>query len=88
MISQIVDPPETCASGTGAAEGAELARGQRATKKALWGAVDGRDASFAGAQQMLSVWGHPERRRAAAFPEASREMAELDARGAQPGGQA
>jgi enoyl-CoA hydratase/carnithine racemase len=65
MISQIVDPPEDLREA--AQELAEKVAknspaAMRATKKALWGAVEMglRDASFAGAQQMLSVWGHPD----------------------------
>ena len=65
MISQIVDPPENLREA--AQELAETVAknspaAMRATKKALWGAVEMglRDASFAGAQQMLSVWGHPD----------------------------
>ena len=65
MISQVVDPPEDLRDA--AQELAEKVAknspaAMRATKKALWGAVEMglRDASFAGAQQMLSVWGHPD----------------------------
>jgi enoyl-CoA hydratase len=65
MVSQIVDPPEDLRAA--AQELAEKVAknspaAMRATKKALWGAVEMglRDASIAGAQQMLSVWGHPD----------------------------
>jgi enoyl-CoA hydratase len=65
MISQIVDPPEGLRDA--AQELAEkVARNSpaamRATKKALWGAVEMglRDACFAGSQQLIAMWGHPD----------------------------
>lgn len=63
MISQVVDPPERLR-----AEAQELAEkvaknspaAMRATKKALWGAVEMglRDACYAGSQQLIAMWGH------------------------------
>jgi enoyl-CoA hydratase/carnithine racemase len=65
MISQIVDPPEklreaaqqlaeTIAKNSPAA--------MRATKRALWGALEMglTDACRAGAQHLVSMWGHPD----------------------------
>src|SRR5262245_55230613 len=65
MISQIVDPPEklreaaqelseTIAKNSPAA--------MRATKRALWGALEMglTDACRAGAQELVSMWGHPD----------------------------
>jgi enoyl-CoA hydratase/carnithine racemase len=65
MISQIVDPPERLREEAQAlAE--TIARNSpaamRATKKALWGALEMglTDACRAGAQQLVSMWGHPD----------------------------
>jgi enoyl-CoA hydratase/carnithine racemase len=65
MISQVVDPPEGLRAA--AQELAEkIAKNSpaamRATKKALWGAVEMglRDACFAGSQQLVAMWGHPD----------------------------
>ena len=65
MISQIVDPPEQLR-----AEAQTLAEkiaknspaAMRATKRALWGALEMglTDASRAGAQEMIDMWGHPD----------------------------
>jgi enoyl-CoA hydratase/carnithine racemase len=65
MISQIVDPPEklrevaqelaeTIAKNSPAA--------MRATKRALWGALEHglTDGCRAGAQELVSMWGHPD----------------------------
>ena len=65
MISQIVDPPdrlreeaqllaEKIAKNSPAA--------MRATKKALWGALELglTDACRAGAAELVSMWGHPD----------------------------
>jgi enoyl-CoA hydratase len=65
MISQVVDPPdqlreeaqklaETIAKNSPAA--------MRATKRALWGALELglTDACRAGAQELVSMWGHPD----------------------------
>jgi enoyl-CoA hydratase len=65
MISQIVDPPERLREEAQAlAE--KVARNSpaamRATKKALWGALEMglTDACRAGAQHLVSMWGHPD----------------------------
>lgn len=65
MISQIVDPPEKLRQ-----EAQELAEkiarnspaAMRATKKALWGALEQglTDACRAGAKELVSMWGHPD----------------------------
>jgi enoyl-CoA hydratase/carnithine racemase len=65
MISQIVDPPERLREEAQAlAE--KIARNSpaamRATKKALWGALEAglTDACKAGALELVSMWGHPD----------------------------
>jgi len=65
MISQIVDPPEQLrAEAQALAE--KIAKNSpaamRATKRALWGALEMglTDASRAGAQEMIDMWGHPD----------------------------
>ena len=65
MISEIVDPPETLRDR--AQELAEtIAKNSpaamRATKKALWGALEMglTDACKAGAKELVSMWGHPD----------------------------
>ena len=65
MISQIVDPPERLREEAQAlAE--KIARNSpaamRATKRALWGALEHglTDACRAGAQELVSMWGHPD----------------------------
>jgi enoyl-CoA hydratase len=65
MISQIVDPPEQLRDA--AQELAEkIARNSpaamRATKRALWGALEMglTDACRAGAHELVSMWGHPD----------------------------
>jgi enoyl-CoA hydratase len=65
MISQIVDPPERLRDEAQAlAE--KIAKNSpaamRATKKALWGALELglTDACKAGAQELVSMWGHPD----------------------------
>jgi enoyl-CoA hydratase/carnithine racemase len=65
MISQIVDPPERLREEAQAlAE--TIARNSpaamAATKKALWGALEMglTDACRAGAQHLVSMWGHPD----------------------------
>jgi enoyl-CoA hydratase len=65
MISQIVDPPERLRE-----EAQELAEkiarnspaAMAATKRALWGALEAglTDACRAGAQELVSMWGHPD----------------------------
>jgi enoyl-CoA hydratase/carnithine racemase len=65
MISQIVDPPERLREA--AQELAEVVArnspsAMRASKKALWGALEHglTDACRAGAQHLVSMWGHPD----------------------------
>jgi enoyl-CoA hydratase/carnithine racemase len=65
MISQIVDPPEQLREEAQVlAE--KIARNSpaamRATKQALWGALEMglTDACRAGAQHLVSMWGHPD----------------------------
>jgi enoyl-CoA hydratase len=65
MISQIVDPPERLREEAQAlAE--KIARNSpaamRATKRALWGALEQglTDACRAGAGELVSMWGHPD----------------------------
>ncbi len=65
MISQVVDPPERLRDEAQAlAE--KIARNSpaamRATKKALWGALELglTDACRAGAAELVSMWGHPD----------------------------
>jgi len=65
MISQIVDPPDQLRDEAQAlAE--KIARNSpsamRATKKALWGALETglSEACRAGAKQLTSMWGHPD----------------------------
>ena len=65
MISQVVDPPERLRD-----EAQSLAEkialnspaAMRATKRALWGALELglTDASRAGAQELAGMWGHPD----------------------------
>jgi enoyl-CoA hydratase/carnithine racemase len=65
MIGQVVDPPDQLRDEAQAlAE--KMARNSpaamRATKKALWGALEAglTDASRAGAAELVSMWGHPD----------------------------
>jgi enoyl-CoA hydratase/carnithine racemase len=65
MISQIVDPPdqlrdEAQALAEKIAKNSPAA--MRATKKALWGALEMglTDACRAGADELVSMWGHPD----------------------------
>jgi len=65
MISQVVDPPDGLRDA--AQELAEQVAknspaAMRATKKALWGALEHglTDACRAGAQELVAVWGHPD----------------------------
>ena len=65
MISQVVDPPEQLRDAAQAlAE--TIARNSpaamAATKRALWGALEAglTDASRAGAQELVALWGHPD----------------------------
>ena len=81
MISQVVDPPgqlreaaqelaETIARNSPAA--------MRATKRALWGALEMglTDACRAGGQELVSMWGHPDQEEGPlAFSEKTRARA-------------
>ena len=65
MISQVVDPPSSLRDA--AQELAEkIAKNSpaamRATKRALWGALELglSDACRAGSQEMVAIWGHPD----------------------------
>ena len=65
MISQVVDPPgrlrdEAQALAEKIARNSPAA--MRATKKALWGALETglTDACRAGAKELVSMWGHPD----------------------------
>jgi enoyl-CoA hydratase/carnithine racemase len=88
MISQIVDPP-----GALRAAAQELAEqiaknspaAMAATKRALWGALELglTDACRAGAQELVSLWGHPDQHEGPlAFAE------KREARWSEPGGRA
>ena len=65
ILSEVVDPPERLADA--AQELAEKVAknspaAMRATKKALWGALEHglTDACRAGAQELVDMWGHPD----------------------------
>jgi enoyl-CoA hydratase len=65
MISQIVDPPEQLrevAQELGETIAKNSPAAMRATKKALWGALEYglTDGCRAGAQELVSMWGHPD----------------------------
>ncbi len=65
MISQIVDPPERLrdeAQTLGERIAQNSPAAMAATKKALWGALEHglTDACRAGAQHLVSMWGHPD----------------------------
>ncbi len=65
MVSQIVDPPDRLREEAQAL-GEKIARNSpaamRATKKALWGALETglTDACRAGTAELVSMWGHPD----------------------------
>jgi enoyl-CoA hydratase len=65
MVSQVVDPPGDLADvaqrlGEAVASGSPAA--MRATKRALWGALEVglTEASREGAKELVSLWGHPD----------------------------
>jgi enoyl-CoA hydratase/carnithine racemase len=65
MISQVVDPPERLrdeAQQLGETIARNSPAAMRATKKALWGALELglTDACRAGAAELVSMWGHPD----------------------------
>ena len=65
ILSQVVDPPERLA-GVAVALAEKIAQNSpaamRATKKALWGALELglTDACRAGADELIAMWGHPD----------------------------
>jgi enoyl-CoA hydratase/carnithine racemase len=65
MVSQVVDPPERLREEAQSL-GEKIARNSpaamRATKRALWGALETglTDACRAGAIELVSLWGHPD----------------------------
>jgi enoyl-CoA hydratase/carnithine racemase len=65
ILSQVVDPPDQLAAEA-MALAEKVARNSptamRATKKALWGALELglTDACRAGAQELIGMWGHPD----------------------------
>ena len=65
MVSEIVDPPERLrdrAQDLGETIAKNSPAAMAATKKALWGALEHglTDACKAGAQHLVSMWGHPD----------------------------
>jgi enoyl-CoA hydratase/carnithine racemase len=65
MISQIVDPPEQLrevAQELGETIAKNSPAAMRATKRALWGALEHglTEGCRAGAQELVSMWGHPD----------------------------
>jgi enoyl-CoA hydratase len=65
MISQIVDPPDKlreAAQELGETIAKNSPAAMAATKKALWGALEGglTEASREGAKHLVSMWGHPD----------------------------
>jgi enoyl-CoA hydratase/carnithine racemase len=65
LVSQVVDPPEALAEeAQGLAEriATNSPAALAATKRALWGALEGglTDACRAGAAELVSMWGHPD----------------------------
>ena len=65
MVSEIVDPPERLrerAQELGETIAKNSPAAMAATKKALWGALEHglTDACKAGAQHLVSMWGHPD----------------------------
>ncbi len=65
MISQVVDPPERLrdeAQALGERISRNSPAAMRATKRALWGALETglTDACRAGARELVSMWGHPD----------------------------
>ncbi len=65
ILSQVVDPPSELAGAATALAG-QIAKNSpaamRATKKALWGALELglTDACRAGGQELIAMWGHPD----------------------------
>jgi enoyl-CoA hydratase/carnithine racemase len=78
MISEMVDPPERLRDAAQAL-GETIARNSpaalAATKRALWGALEAglTDACRAGAQDLVSLWGHPDQAEGPAAFAARRE---------------
>ena len=65
MVSQVVDPPERLREEA-QAQAEKIAKNSpaamRATKRALWGALESglTDACRAGSQELVGMWGHPD----------------------------
>ncbi len=65
MVSQVVDPPEAL-EGAAQAMAETIARNSpaamRATKRAMWGALEAgfSDASKAGGRELVAMFGHPD----------------------------
>ena len=65
MVSQVVDPPEALEE-TAQALAETIARNSpasmRATKRAMWGALEAglTDACKAGGRELVAMWGHPD----------------------------
>jgi enoyl-CoA hydratase/carnithine racemase len=65
MVSEVVDPPERLrerAQQLGETIARNSPSAMRATKRALWGALEQglTDACRAGAKELVSMWGHPD----------------------------
>jgi len=65
MISEVVDPPERLrevAQALAETVARNSPAAMAATKRALWGALEAglTDACRAGAQDLVSMWGHPD----------------------------
>jgi enoyl-CoA hydratase/carnithine racemase len=65
MVSEVVDPPERLrerAQELGELIARNSPSAMRATKRALWGALETglTDACRAGARELVSMWGHPD----------------------------
>jgi enoyl-CoA hydratase/carnithine racemase len=65
MISQVIDPPERLrdeAQSLAEVIARNSPAAMRATKRALWGALEMglTDACRAGAQELVAMWGHPD----------------------------
>jgi enoyl-CoA hydratase len=65
MISQVVDPPDglrDAAQQLAEKVAKNSPAAMRATKRALWGALEHglTDACRAGAQELVDMWGHPD----------------------------
>lgn len=88
IVSEVVDPPERLRD-TARSVAENVARNSpaamAATKRALWGALEAglTDACRAGARELVSMWGHPDRKEG---PQALAEKREPVWQARQPGG--